>query len=79
MATAEPSRSWWTEARDAHWLGPPRSPALLLLLTALFRAGWAVGTFNVFSVAYAEAHPVPGGAGMLMALWAFGALLGAVT
>lgn len=79
MATAEPSRAWRTEARDAHWLGPLRSPALLLLLLALFGAGWAVGTFNVFSVAYAEQHTVPGGAGMLMALSAFGALLGAVT
>ncbi|MFC7258010.1 MFS transporter [Streptomyces lutosisoli] len=79
MATAEPSRSWRTEVRDAHWLGPLRSPGLLLLLTALFGAGWAVGTFNVFSVAYAEAHSVPGGAGTLMALSALGALLGAVT
>jgi len=79
MATAEPSRSWRTEVRDAHWLGPLRSPGLLLLLTALFGAGWAVGTFNVFSVAYAEDHSVPGGAGTLMALSAFGALLGAVT
>ncbi|MCT9076588.1 MFS transporter [Streptomyces fulvoviolaceus] len=79
MATAEPSRAWRTEARDAHWLGPLRSPALLLLLLALFGAGWAVGTFNVFSVAYAEQHTVPGGAGTLMALSAFGALLGAVT
>ncbi|KOU71593.1 MFS transporter [Streptomyces sp. MMG1533] len=79
MATAEPSRAWRTETRDAHWLGPLRSPALLLLLIALFGAGWAVGGFNVFSVAYAEQHAVPGGAGLLMALSAFGALLGAVT
>ncbi|MBE4736530.1 MULTISPECIES: MFS transporter [Streptomyces] len=79
MATAAPSRDWRAEARDAHWLGPLRSPALLLLLFALFGAGWAVGTFNVFSVAYAEQFAVPGGAGTLMALSALGALLGAVT
>lgn len=78
MATARPSREWRTETRDAHWLGPLRSPALLLLLLALFGAGWALGGFNVFSVAYAEQHPVPGGAGLLMSLSAFGALLGAV-
>ncbi|MFE2881546.1 MFS transporter [Streptomyces graminifolii] len=78
MATARPSRDWRTRTRDAHWLGPLRSPALLLLLVALFGAGWALGGFNVFSVAYAEQHEVPGGAGLLMSLSAFGALLGAV-
>jgi len=78
MATARPSRDWRTRTRDVHWLGPLRSPGLLLLLGALFGAGWALGGFNVFSVAYAEQHSVPGGAGLLMALSAFGALLGAV-
>jgi len=46
MATARPSREWRAETRDAHWLGPLRSPALLLLLVALFGAGWAVGGFQ---------------------------------
>lgn len=78
MATARPSRDWRTGTRDVHWLGPLRSPALLLLLVALFGVGWALGGFNVFSVAYAEQYSVPGGAGLLMALSAFGALLGAV-
>ncbi|GLW11694.1 MFS transporter [Microtetraspora sp. NBRC 13810] len=78
MSTSKPSRSWTPAARTPHWLGALRSPALLLLIVALCGAGWAVGSFNVFSVAYADSHHVPGGAGTLLALSATGALAGAL-
>ncbi|MDH6134221.1 MFS family permease [Kitasatospora sp. MAA4] len=81
MATAAPSRAWTpVPATTApHWLGPLRSRGLLLLLVALGGSGVAVGTFNVFTVAYAEKHRLPGGAGTLLALSALGALVGALT
>ncbi|MDH6111716.1 MFS family permease [Kitasatospora sp. MAP12-15] len=81
MATAAPSRAWAPAAKPVapHWLGPLRSTGLLLLLVALVGSGVAVGTFNVFTVAYAEKHHLVGGAGTLLALSALGALVGALT
>ncbi|GAA4066471.1 MFS transporter [Nonomuraea soli] len=79
MASASPSRRWRAGARSADWLGPLRSRALVVLLVALAGSGWALGSFNVFAVAYAEARPLPGGAGLLLALSALGALIGAVS
>lgn len=80
MATAAPSRNWAPAALPAapHWLGPLRSKGLLLLLVALGGSGVAVGTFNVFAVAYAERYRPAGGAGTLLALSALGALVGAL-
>jgi MFS family permease len=78
MSTSEPSRSWAPAVRTPHWLGALHSPALLLLILGLAGAGLAVGSFNVFSVAYADSHHIPGGAGTLLALNATGALIGAV-
>lgn len=78
MASASPSRRWRPTVRSADWLGPLRSRALLVFLVALAGSGWALGAFNVFAVAYAEQHPLPGGAGLLLALSALGALIGAV-
>ncbi|MFF7212094.1 MFS transporter [Streptomyces sp. NPDC008238] len=78
VATSAPSRAWASAARSVHWLGPLRSRALVVLLCALTGCGWALGTFNVFAVAYAERHPLPGGAGTLLALNSTGALIGAL-
>jgi MFS family permease len=79
VATAGPSRAWTPPPlRAPHWLGALRSPGLIVLILALAGTGWTVGAFNVFAVAYAESHTIPGGAGSLLALSAGGALVGAV-
>lgn len=78
MATSRPVRAWKPEHREAHWLGPLRSRGLVFLLTSFVGVGMALGTLNVLLVSYAERHHVAGGAATLLALNAFGSLLGAL-
>jgi MFS family permease len=94
VATSGPARAWrpvpWSVSRPAtdngvggvsrhHWLGPLRSPGLVLLLLAFAGTGWSVGGQNILFVAYAqEHHGIPGGAGLLLALAALSGLLGAL-
>ncbi|MGW0364612.1 MFS transporter [Streptomyces sp. NPDC002990] len=78
MATSRPSRQWRGTPGTGEWLGPLRSRALVLLFLGLAGAGAAIGGLNIVAVAYAERHPLPGGAGTLLALSACGALAGAV-
>ncbi|MCU7823286.1 MFS transporter [Kitasatospora sp. DSM 101779] len=82
VATAAPARAWRAPARGASagFLGPLRSPGLVLLLVGLAGAGWTVGAQSVLFIAYAEQHPgaLPGGAGVMLALAALGGLLGAL-
>ncbi len=76
---AGPVRRWRAEARVPDWLGPLRSKGLAVLLGSLAGAGFAIGVLTVLVVSYAERHSVPGGAPMLLALNAGGALVGALT
>ena len=78
VATSAPVRGWRPEPREAHWLGPLRSPGLVVLLTSLIGLGVTVGALNVVLVDYAEHHRFPGGAGTFMAVNAFGSLIGAL-
>jgi MFS family permease len=78
MATSRPVRAWKAEHREAHWLGPLRSRGLVFLLTSFVGVGMALGTLNVLLVSYAERHRIAGGAATLLALNAFGSLLGAL-
>jgi MFS family permease len=92
VATSGPARAWRPAPRPAastgttaqgagrhHWLGPLRSPGLVLLLLAFAGTGWSVGGQNILFVAYAqEHHGIPGGAGLLLSLAALSGLLGAL-
>ena len=90
VATSAPARAWRAPVRTAPtagtsgrtsggWLGPLRSPGLVLLLLAFAGTGWSVGAQNILFVAYAQSHPgIPGGAGALLALAALAGLLGAL-
>jgi predicted MFS family arabinose efflux permease len=49
-----------------------------MLLVAPAGIGYAIGTLNLLVVAYTERTPIPGGAPVLLALNATGALLGAL-
>lgn len=78
MATSRPSRVWRGQPGPRDWRGPLRSRALLVLFLGLAGVGTAIGGLNIVAVAYAERHAVAGGAGLLLALSAAGALAGAV-
>ncbi|TDV54937.1 MFS transporter [Actinophytocola oryzae] len=79
FAVASPVRAWRPEPRVPDWLGPLRSTGLAVLLGGLAGAGFAIGVLTVLVVSYAERHHVTGGAPMLLALNAGGALVGALT
>ena len=76
VTSTAPSRAWRAQHRSTDWLGPLRHTGLAVLLVALSGMGFAIGTFNVLVVSYAEGHRLPGGAATLLTLNATGALLG---
>ncbi|MET9430161.1 MULTISPECIES: MFS transporter [unclassified Streptomyces] len=76
VVVSEPSRTWRSAPRDAHWLGALRSPGLLALLGSFFFVGLALGSITVAAYAYAEDHGSPSVYGWLMAALGLGALIG---
>ncbi|MFD6426706.1 MFS transporter [Streptomyces sp. NPDC060198] len=72
----EPSRTWRSAPREAHWLGALRSPGLLALLGSLFFVGIALGSITVAGVAYADDQGRESVYGWLMAALGLGALIG---
>ncbi|AXE25700.1 MFS transporter [Streptomyces globosus] len=78
VVLSEPSRTWRSEPREAHWLGALRSRGLLALLGAFFFVGTALGSITVAAMAYADGHGGQGVYGWLMAALGLGALLGGV-
>ncbi|MEV6355329.1 MFS transporter [Streptomyces hydrogenans] len=78
VVLSEPSRTWRSAPREAHWLGALRSPGLLALLGSFFFVGLALGSITVAAVAYADDRGTPSVYGWLMAALGLGALLGGV-
>ncbi|MFE0641777.1 MFS transporter [Streptomyces sp. NPDC058877] len=78
VVLSEPSRTWRSAAREAHWLGALRSPGLLALLGSFFFVGLALGSITVSAVAYADDRGAPSVYGWLMAALGLGALFGGV-
>ncbi|MFE9255003.1 MFS transporter [Streptomyces sp. NPDC006879] len=78
VVLCEPSRTWRSAPREAHWLGALRSPGLLALLASFFFVGSALGSITVAGVAYADGHGSQAVYGWLMAALGLGALLGGV-
>ncbi|MFD6531102.1 MFS transporter [Streptomyces sp. NPDC060184] len=76
VVLSEPSRTWRSAPREAHWLGALRSPGLLALLGALFFVGIALGSITVAGVAYADDQGRESVYGWLMAALGLGALIG---
>jgi MFS family permease len=76
VVLAEPSRTWRSAPREAHWLGALRSPGLLALLGSFFFVGLAMGSITVAAYAYAEDHGSESVYGWLMAALGLGALAG---
>jgi hypothetical protein len=80
FGTAEASRSWRPDAREhaPHWLGPLRSAGVLWLLAVSVPHGMAVGLIEIGLPAYADGEGRRAAAGVLIAAWAAGSLLGGV-
>ncbi|MFD3569737.1 MFS transporter [Streptomyces sp. NPDC058667] len=78
VVLSEPSRTWRSAPREAHWLGALRSPGLRVLLGSFFFVGLALGSITVAAVAYADDRGAPSVYGWLMAALGLGALLGGV-
>ncbi|MFB6847661.1 MFS transporter [Streptomyces sp. NPDC056373] len=76
VVVSEPSRTWRSAPREAHWLGALRSPGLLALLAAFLFIGMALGSITVAAVPYADGHGGDAVYGWLMAALGFGALVG---
>ncbi|MEU1320322.1 MFS transporter [Streptomyces tibetensis] len=76
VVVSEPSRTWRSAPREAHWLGALRSGGLLALLAAFLFIGMALGSITVASVPYADEHGGDAVYGWLMAALGFGALVG---
>lgn len=76
VVLSEPSRTWRSAPREAHWLGALRSPGLLALLGSFFFVGLALGSITVAGVAYADDHGRESVYGWLMAALGLGALIG---
>ncbi|RPF39671.1 putative MFS family arabinose efflux permease [Streptomyces sp. Ag109_G2-6] len=78
VVLSEPSRTWRSAPREAHWLGALRSHGLLALLGAFFFVGMALGSIAVAAVAYSDGHGGQAVYGWLMAALGLGALVGGV-
>lgn len=78
VVLSEPSRTWRSAPREAHWLGALRSPGLLALLGSFFFVGLALGSISVAGMAYADDHGRESVYGWLMAALGLGALVGGV-
>ncbi|EFL14231.1 MFS transporter [Streptomyces sp. C] len=78
VVLSEPSRTWRSAPREAHWLGALRSRGLLALLGAFFFVGMALGSIAVAAVAYADENGGQAVYGWLMAALGLGALVGGV-
>ncbi|MCO7237721.1 MULTISPECIES: MFS transporter [unclassified Aeromicrobium] len=78
FARSEPSRLWRPQPGERHWFGPLNSVGLVLLFSTLFFSGAAIGALTITAVSYAEDTRSPGGAGLLLAVNAVGALAGAL-
>ncbi|MFD7624734.1 MFS transporter [Streptomyces sp. NPDC059851] len=78
VVVSEPSRTWRSEPREAHWLGALRSPGLRALLGAFFFVGMALGSIAVAAIAYSDDNGGQAVYGWLMAALGLGALVGGV-
>lgn len=76
VVLSEPSRTWRSAPREAHWLGALRSRGLLALLGAFFFVGMALGSITVAALAYADDVGRESVYGWLMAALGLGALVG---
>ncbi len=78
VASSRPARAHNPARRAAHWLGPLRSPGVLVLLGAATLLGASLGSFNVYALAAADRHGTGWLAGVLPAALSCGSLVGGI-
>ncbi len=78
LASTAESRAWRPARTGGGLLGALRSRGVAVVALGLMGGGGAVGGLSVWTVAYAEQQPLPGGAGTLMACYAAGGFAGGV-
>jgi MFS family permease len=76
FATTPASRAWRGQRRAADWAGPLRSRGIRAVLASIVLLATAFGTVEVTVVADAERLGSRTLAGPLLALWAFGSIVG---
>jgi MFS family permease len=76
FAATPVSRAWRPRRRAADWAGALRSPGIRAVLATIVLLASAFGTVDVTVVAGAEQLGSRALAGPLLALWAFGSMLG---
>ena len=78
FAASPPSRAWRGARHESGLLGPLRSPGLRTLLLATFPSGIGIGTFEVALPAFAVEHGSRSIAGVALACFAAGSLVGGI-
>jgi MFS family permease len=76
FATAPASRAWRGQARTRDWAGPLRSRGFRTLITVQPLVAATIGGIEVGVVAFATEDGARGSAGVILAVWSLGSLIG---
>jgi MFS family permease len=78
FAASPPSRAWRPEPRPADhgWLGALRSPGVQTVVASMLPLGFCFGAMEVTLPAFSEDMASRAWAGVLLAVWSFGSLVG---
>jgi MFS family permease len=76
FATSRSSRAWRGQQRTRDWAGPLRSGGIRTLVTVMVLLAVAFGLLQVAIAAFAARNGAPGAAGVLLATWTSGSLVG---
>jgi MFS family permease len=76
FATSPASRAWRAQPRAQDWAGPLRDRGVRTLVAVMVLLAVAFGLLQVAIAAFAARNGAPGAAGVLLATWTFGSLMG---
>jgi len=76
FATSPASRAWRAQPRTRDWAGPLRDRGVRTLVAVMVLLAVAFGLLQVAIAAFAARNGAPGAAGVLLATWTFGSLVG---
>jgi MFS family permease len=76
FATSPTSRAWRGEPRAQDWAGPLRDHGIRTLVAVMVLLAVAFGLLQVAIAAFAARNGAPGAAGVLLATWTSGSLVG---
>jgi MFS family permease len=76
FSTSPSSRAWRGQPRVRDWAGPLRDRGIRTLVTVMVLLAVAFGLLQVAIAAFAADNGIPGAAGVLLATWTSGSLVG---